>query len=138
MIVVSNSTPLIHLSAVSDLLLLRDLLGVVIIPEAVLDEVVKSGAGRRGSREVAAAVGDWIKVEPRMTTPAMRQIMEQQRLQVGEVHAIELARTLAADILLLDERRAVDFARATGLTVLRTGSLYVAAKQSGLIDSVRA
>ena len=50
MIVVSDSTPLIHLSAVSDLHLLERLFGTVTVPAAVLDEVVTFGAGRRGSR----------------------------------------------------------------------------------------
>jgi len=63
--------------------------------------------------------------------------MERQKLQLGEVQAIELAQALPAEILLMDERRAVEFARSLGLTVFRTGTVYVAAKRAGLIDSVR-
>ena len=137
MIVVSDSTPLIHLSAVSGLHLLQRLFGTVTIPTAVLDEVATFGAGRRGSREVTAAVGAWITVEPWTSTPRTHRIMEQQRLQTGEAHAIELAKAIPADIVLLDEQRAVEFARSLGLTVARTGGLYVAAKQAGLIPTVR-
>jgi predicted nucleic acid-binding protein len=39
-------------------------------------------------------------------------------------------------LLLLDEQRAVEFARSAGLAIMRTGTIYAAAKRSGLIDSV--
>src|SRR5580658_8722188 len=110
--VVSDSTPLIHLSAVTDLNLLRDLFGAVTIPNAVFHEVVTAGRGRPGSREVAAAAGAWIKVDRRMPTASTARMMEQQRLQAGEAQAIELGLSLRAELLLLDERRAVEFARS--------------------------
>jgi hypothetical protein len=135
--VVSNSTPLIHLSAVSDLSLLRRLFALVTIPAAVRDEVVTSGAGRPGAREIAEAIGSWIRVEPVRPSRNTHLEMERQKLQLGEVQAIELAQALPAEILLMDERRAVEFARSLGLTVFRTGTVYVAAKRAGLIDSVR-
>ena len=107
------------------------------IPEAVFHEVVEFGSGRPGAREVAAAIGNWIKVEPWIPSPRAYLMMEQQRLQITEVQAIELVRALPADNLLLDEQRAVDFARSSGLVVFRTGTLYIAAKRARLIDSVR-
>ena len=63
MTVISDSTPLIHLSAVSDVSLLRDLFGTIVIPEAVFHEVVTAGKRRAGAYDVAATVGAWIKVE---------------------------------------------------------------------------
>lgn len=136
MTVVSDSTPLIHLSAVSDLHLLRDLFDRIIIPDPVFREVVTSGGGRSGAGEVDAAVGVWITVEPRRPSALTIRMMEQQKLHLGEAQAMELALEMKADLLLLDEQRAVEFARSIGLTVARTGTVYVAAKRSGLIDSV--
>jgi predicted nucleic acid-binding protein len=136
MTVVSDSTPLICLSAVADLHLLRDLFGTVTIPDAVFHEVVTAGMGRPGSREVETAAGVWIRVEERLPTAATARIMEQQKLQLGEAQAIELGLALKAELLLLDEQRAVAFARSAGLTIMRTGTVYAAAKRSGLIDSV--
>jgi len=40
-------------------------------------------------------------------------------------------------LLLLDEQRAVEFARSVGLTIMRTGTVYAAAKRAGLIDALR-
>lgn len=136
MTVIADSTPLICLSAVADLRLLRDLFGTVIIPGAVFHEVVTAGKGRPGTREVETAAGLWIKVEQRMPAASTARIMEQQKLQLGETQAIELGLALKAELLLLDEQRAVEFARSAGLTIMRTGTVYAAAKRAGLIDSV--
>ena len=137
MTVVSDSTPLIHLSSVGDLGLLRDLFGRIKISQAVFHEVVTYGRGRPGAEEVAKASGTWIDVAERAPTAFTLQIMDEQKLQLGEMQTIELATELTAEIVLIDERRAVQFARESGLTVLRTGTIYAASKRSGLISSVR-
>lgn len=59
-VVVSNSSPLIHLSRIGRLYLLKELFGEVIILHAVYHEVVVEGRGRPGSQEVKEA--SWIKV----------------------------------------------------------------------------
>ena len=53
------------------------------------------------------------------------------------MEAIQLARELLSDALPLDEQRAVEYARSLDLTVVRTPGIYVAARNAGLIDSVR-
>jgi predicted nucleic acid-binding protein len=60
MIVVSNATPLISLSLINQLGLLKTLYGQVYIPPAVYEEVVTKGRERPGAKEVAQA--DWIVV----------------------------------------------------------------------------
>lgn len=52
--IVCNSGPLIALSLIDCLSLLRELYTEVLVPEAVLREVVESGAGRAGAREVSS------------------------------------------------------------------------------------
>ena len=61
MIVVCNSTPLIALSRIGNLELLREYFSEVYIPCEVYDEVVTRGEGLSGAKEVKYA--DWIKVE---------------------------------------------------------------------------
>jgi predicted nucleic acid-binding protein len=61
LIVVSDTGPLIHLSLVRSLDLLRELYGRILIPDLVYDEVVKAGEGLAGSAEVAKAA-DWIEM----------------------------------------------------------------------------
>ena len=62
MIVAADSTPLIHLSTVSDLGLLQKLFGKILIPEAVRGEIVAGGPRLPGAAEVSEAVGKWIEV----------------------------------------------------------------------------
>jgi predicted nucleic acid-binding protein len=59
---VADSTPLIHLSRMSSLDLLRDLFRETVIPPRVFEEVVIRGRGRPGTLEVASAscTGFWI------------------------------------------------------------------------------
>ena len=61
MTVVANSTPLIGLSKIRQLELLRDVYGSIIIPEEVYTEVVIDGADEPGAAEVAAA--QWIRAK---------------------------------------------------------------------------
>ena len=52
MIVVSNTSPIINLACVSQLDLLRQLYGQIIIPQAVFTEIAIAGAGEPGAKEV--------------------------------------------------------------------------------------
>lgn len=60
MIAVSNSTPLIALSKIGKLDLLKEYFGEIYIPAEVYDEVVTRGGRLSGAEEVASS--KWIKV----------------------------------------------------------------------------
>ena len=100
MIVVSNSSPLVSLAAVGRLDLLRELYGVITIPQAVYHEVAVRGLGRPGAAEVQTL--DWI-VRGDVSDPAVVTALE-GKLDRGEAEAIALAAELRADLLLMDER----------------------------------
>ena len=57
----SNSTPLIALSKIGKIELLREYFGQIYIPKAVYEEVVVNGGFLYGAEEVAKA--EWIIVE---------------------------------------------------------------------------
>lgn len=61
MIVVADATPLIALAKIRKFFLLKDLFGELLIPKAVYEEVVDSGKGRPGQKEVE--VSSWIKTQ---------------------------------------------------------------------------
>ncbi len=56
MIVLSDSGPLIALSKIKHLDILRKFFDKIIIPQAVWTEVVEKGAGRPGSKELNAGI----------------------------------------------------------------------------------
>jgi predicted nucleic acid-binding protein len=94
--VVSNSSPLIYLTKLGKLELLRKVFGEVIIPEEVFKEVVVRGKeeGFPDARVIEKAVErGWLKVRK-----AQRRLEEDApELDRGEVEVISLAREIGAD-----------------------------------------
>jgi len=133
---VSNSSPLIYVSALADLALVRQLFGQLLIPEAVFREVVVNGEGQPGAKEVGEAAGDWIQIVRVEDTQRVASIQERIGLQAGESEAIVLTRQLQIGTILLDDRLAVLEAETQRLSVVRTPALYLAAKRAGLIERV--
>lgn len=133
MIVVSDTSPLVSLSAVGRLDLLRALFGRVLIPEAVYREIVEQGAGRPGASEVAVA--SWI--ERQTPTDAALASLLKTELDEGEAEAITLALESAADVVLLDERRGRQRAEALGLRVTGVLGILVEAKRQGRLGEIR-
>lgn len=60
--VVCNAGPLIALAGVAQLTLLRALYPRILVPEPVIEEIVRSGAGRAGAIEIGSA--HWLEVVP--------------------------------------------------------------------------
>jgi len=132
-IVISNSSPLIHLSQIGRLDLLRKLFSRLLIPPAVYREVVIEGQGRPGSREVMKA--SWIKVVE-IKNEYLKRVLQLQ-LDEGEAEAIVLALEVDANLILLDDREARLQAKRLGLKVTGTLGILLRAKKHGLVKSLR-
>ena len=127
-----SATPLIALAAVGQFDLLRAVYGEIHIPDAVFQEVVITGAGEAGAREVSAA--NWIKRHTVRNT-ALVQALELE-LDAGEAEAIALALEQSAGLILLDERLGRHAAARLGLTMTGTLGVLIAAKDRGLLAAV--
>jgi len=92
MVVLSNSTPLIYLTKMGELNLLRDLFAEVIVADKVFEEVVVQGAGKPGSEEVQKA--DWIKRKSVVNKAEVQKLKEEELLDAGEAETLTLAREL--------------------------------------------
>lgn len=133
MLIVADAGPLIYLSAIGQLELLRRLHDRVLVPRTVFDEVVESGTGLPGSKEVAAA--RWLEIlSVDAGDPVLRTLLSV--LDAGEAAALALARRENADLVLIDERRGRAAARRLGLSVQGTLGVLVRAKRTGVIDKV--
>ncbi len=119
MIVVSNSSPLIALARIGRLSLLASFYKRILIPA----EVVRNA--------------DWIEVAPQKssTDPSLAQAC--QNLGAGERGAILLAKSLDADLVLLDERRARRAARDADLSVVGCLGILEAGARRGLVSDLR-
>jgi len=135
--VVADSSPLIYLAALSDFHFLRDIFGEIVIPPAVYQEVVVQGTGFPVKANVVVALDDWIVVKAVRSRGYIEEACEAGCIDIGEAEAIVLAQECEAARLLLDDRRAVSYARALGLNVTRTPVVYAEAKLRGWIPSIR-
>jgi hypothetical protein len=128
--VVGNSTPLIAFARIGELDLLRRIVGHVVIPAAVWDEIT-GATNRAGADEVQRAT--WIEVRrPTSVGGDLTALLDQ-----GEAETIALAEELGANEVLLDERAARALALARGLQIVGSAGLLVRAKERGLIDAVQ-
>lgn len=134
MIVVSNTTPIIGLSILNRIDLLRDLFGEIYIPRTVFDELTADGANRYGGQEVSAGVSaGWVLVENVPTSSVLTALKID--LDEGEADAIALALERQADLVLIDERKGRAKAKALGLKITGTiGVLLFAVAKGFKID----
>ena len=132
MIVVSNTSPIMNLAAVDQLVLLQRLYTKVIIPQAVYEELVVGGE-QPGSREVQTLA--WI--ETKAVTDQTLVTALTGELDKGETEAIVLAKELQADLLLLDERRGRAVASRFGLRFTGQLGVLIEAKQKGHLQAVK-
>lgn len=127
MIVVSDATPLNVLIRTSDVGILRELFGHIVVPRAVADELTRQGTPAL-VRAWLLASPDWIDVR----TPSVP--LAQATRNRGEQEAISLALELRADLLLADDKGARMAARRLGLKVVGTIGILEAAAARGLVD----
>ena len=133
MIVVSDTSPISNLAAIGQLVILQQLYSEVIIPTAVYQELLDSGV--EDPAVLAIQTLDWVQVCS-VTNAVLSQSL-QASLDAGEAEAIVLAVELAADRLLMDERRGRQQAMQAGLKVTGLLGVLLAAKQQSVIATVQ-
>lgn len=132
---VTDAGPLIHLSWIDQLDLLRALLDEVLAPVAVRDEVLRPGLDVPGVAAIRAALATgWMGVRPVSDQAAVARLLVE--LDRGEAEAIVLMREVGADVLLLDERRARARAQREGLPISGTIGVLRRARDRGLVPAV--
>lgn len=131
--VIVNSTPLIALSHVYQLSILRELYGKITIPKAVYKEIsVKKNSVC--AVEVEKAL-DWIHIEP--IKNEMAKSMYKTQLHEGEVEVMILAKESGADLVIIDDLNAKKHAKYLGLTVTGTLGVLIKAKEKGLLTELK-
>jgi predicted nucleic acid-binding protein len=117
--VVSNSTPIIALAKIDRIEILRELFGIIVIPEAVRNEVADRGRKRAGSAEVMGH--DWIVTKRVHNRTAVDFLLVS--VDPGEAEAIALAKESDADLLLIDDRAGRRISESVGVAI--TGTIGV-------------
>ncbi|MBP6734194.1 MAG: DUF3368 domain-containing protein [Chromatiaceae bacterium] len=130
MILVADCSALIALATCRALHLLDGLFGTVIVPEAVYREAVI------GDKPQARLLQEYLQGRVRRVDPSYPILLDGVS-DLGETEAMILYRQLAADRLLIDDRRGRRVARINGLEIIGSLGVLLAAKQAGLIDAVK-
>lgn len=119
--IISNSTPLIALSKINRLHIIKELFGAITIPKAVYREVVSDSKGRAGKNEVASA--SWITTKEVKNKLAIELLAV--NVDLGEAEAIALAKELDADLLLIDDKAGRKTAQSVGIPIAGTVGLLL-------------
>ena len=122
MIVVSDTSPILNLSAVGKLDLLHDLYSEIVLPPAVQEELYRNGI------DLDAL---WMRVlaaQDRNDVAALRG-----QLDPGEAEAIVVAAEVGAGLFLVDEKRGRRIAIDRGLAVTGLLGVLAEAKARNLI-----
>lgn len=132
-VVVADSGPLIALATIGQLDLLKAIYDEVLVPPAVIREVVEAGAGGPGAAEIDGAA--WLR---RVSVDSPPEALLLQELGPGEAEVIAVASQRGGACVLLDERQARRIAElAYRLTVRGTVGTLVVAKRRGLVSEIR-
>ena len=129
--VIINSTPLIALSKINQLELLRKMYGEIYIPEAVYREVTR----KNDIAKKQIQNNDWIHVTHIKNFERKR--MYSAKLHDGEVEVMILAEEYGAEhLVVIDDNSARKTAEFLGLNLTGTIGILIKAKRKGLINFV--
>jgi predicted nucleic acid-binding protein len=132
MLIVADAGPLLSFARADRLALLRDVVGTLIIPEAVYEEIVVRGAGKPGADAVRQAA--WIT----RGTVTDHTFIDQlpSKLNLGEREALALAKEHGG-VVLVDEREARRAAQQHGIAHFGSLRVLKEAKDRELLHEVK-
>ncbi len=125
--IIGDSSALVALAVMDRLSLLEEIFDEIFVPQAVYDEV--SIDNKPQSLKLKLFLADKI-IQVKLDISKMG-------LGQGELEAITLYQNTKADFLLIDDRRAKNFAKLNGIEVIGSLGVILLAKEKGLIESVR-
>ena len=130
-ILVVNASPLILLSKIDQLSLLKAVGARWQVPEAVLREIRAKGPQDPVAKAVSAAA--WLEI---VVVDAIPNAVKAWDLDDGEASVVACALATKGALPLLDDRAGRNCARALGLSVMGTAGLLLAARATGAIPAV--
>ena len=127
--IVSDSGPIIAFSRIGRLDILKSLVGQIVVPMGVYEELVTKGEGRPGAAEVRRST--WIQHREVRSRENIEEFSTS--LHRGEREAIVLAHEIGIP-LLIDERRGRRTAADIGVVVIGSLAILAEAHREGIIQ----
>ena len=113
---ISNTTPIIALSSIGQLELLKEMYKKIYIPGAVYDEIIIK-KDSIAARELLANK-DWI-IKTTVNDKFTKQILSSS-IHIGEAEVIALANEIKADLIILDDYLARQYAEKANIKITGT------------------
>ncbi len=134
MIVVSDSTPLIHLAKVGRIEILFSLYKEILITNEVYREVVVEG--NLLEKDDAGVVQSYVDSGIRVKNPksSSQHLVEKYLIHKGEADSIQLALETSAELILMNEREGRNAAKSEGLRVKGSIGILFDSLKAGLIN----
>jgi predicted nucleic acid-binding protein len=131
MVIVSDASPIIALAICKQLDLLDKLFGQVYIPQAVFHELTIP------NKPNVDAITEWVK--DRVASAKNTAIITAFSLNLdpGESEALALYWEIAADYLLIDEKKGRAIAARNGIRTVGTIGVLLSAKHQGFLVAVK-
>jgi len=134
MLVISNSSPIIHLTKIGRLELLKNLYGQILVPTKVYSECTDTTSYRAETHYISSAT--WISIVQIENLKLFNLLYSE--IDAGEAEAIVLSLERSADLVLLDDMEARMKARRLELRIAGTLGVLLKAKKSGLVQTLPA
>jgi uncharacterized protein len=131
-LIVADAGPLIAFARIDKLALLAEVLGEILVPEAVIAECL-TDPEKPGAAAIERALENRILTRIDDPAPALPPY---PLLDSGESAAIRLALKLSLPVLI-DEKAGRRIATNLGLTMIGTVGVLLVAKKSGHIEAVK-
>jgi len=130
--VICNTSPVFYLHRIGRIACLPALYNRIILPESVCDELAVGRA--EGFDAPDPALLEWIDRRQTQIPELLRLITD---LGPGEAEVIALGMEMPDSLLILDDGLARRIARSQNLRITGTVGILCAAKQHGLLASVK-
>lgn len=134
--VVCDSGPLIHLSRVGRLRLLKDLFGKVEISSSVYREVVEEAKtlGKAGVSVIEGAIEEgWIEIAEVGERAIVKRLAKSEGIQVEDAEVLYLAKTRSTS-LVTNDGWLVKVSKGVGVQTLLTTTLVLLAVKEGKLS----
>jgi len=130
MLIIADSSALVALAICDGLKLLDCLFEEIKVPKAVFNKVVIEG---KPAAEIL-----WVYLSGKIALVDLTNVVVTSGgLGQGEIEAMALYKTLHADYLLIDDKRARNVARLNNITIVGSQGILLLAKHKGLISNVK-
>ena len=125
--IIGDSSALVALATMDRLELLEEIFDTIYVPQAVYEEVSISYKPQS------------VKLKKFLANKVVTVTLDISKMGLGqgELEAIALYKNKNADFLLIDDRRAKNFAKLNGLNIIGSLGVMILAKDRGLLLTIR-